>query len=45
MIFKTRTAAVRSLSEFAPWLRAAHKIVRFWSTQDNAWRYTRVLQS
>jgi hypothetical protein len=43
MIFTTRNAAVRSLREFSPALRAAHMIVRFYSQQDQAYRYTRVL--
>jgi hypothetical protein len=44
MVFKTRVQAVASLREFAPWLRDAHQIVKFWSTTDKCFKYTRVLQ-
>lgn len=43
MIFDTRAAALASLREFAPWLRAAHRIVRFYSETHGRHRYCRVL--
>ncbi len=45
MVWKTRRDAKFSLHEFTPRLRAAHDIVKFWSTKDNAWRWTRVLNT
>jgi hypothetical protein len=43
MVFKTKNAAYASLREFAPWLRRKHRIIKFWSNQDQVFRYTRVM--
>ena len=45
MSYSTKSAAIASLREFAPWLRQAHTIVRFWSATHNAWRYSRILNA
>lgn len=42
MVFDTHRTALASLREFAPWMRARHKIVRFWSHTHNRYRYTRI---
>ena len=42
MIFATRATALASLREFSPAYRKAHRIVRFFSTTHNAYRYCRV---
>jgi hypothetical protein len=42
MTYATRKQAVASLREFAPWLRAKHEIVKFWSATANAYRYSRI---
>ena len=43
MSYPTKSAAIASLREFSPAVRARHAIVRFWSTKHNAWRYGRDL--
>jgi hypothetical protein len=43
MSYPTLQGARASLREFAPVLRRAHRIVRFWSSTHAAWRYARVL--
>ena len=43
MAWDTYKAAKASLREFSPTLRAAHRIVRFWSTTQQRWRFCRVL--
>ena len=43
MVFTSYKAAKASLREFSPYMRERHRIVKFWSTTKNAWRYTRVL--
>jgi hypothetical protein len=45
MAFDTHAQAIASLREFATYLRAAHKIVKFWSTTHGRYRYCRVLMS
>lgn len=42
MSWTTYAACKASLREFTPAVRERHTIVKFWSTRDNAWRYTRV---
>lgn len=44
MSFATRRAALASLREFAPWLRAMHTVVRYWSTTYGTHRYVRQLR-
>jgi len=44
MVFKTYRAALASLREFTPEVRARHSIVKFWSNQDNDYRFTRVFK-
>jgi len=41
----SRAACIRSLREFSPALRAAHRVVWFWSTRYGTWRYCRVLDT
>lgn len=43
MVYKTYKAARNSLLEFTPGLRKRHRIIKFWSSQDNAYRYARQL--
>jgi hypothetical protein len=42
MTFDTYRAAKNSLHEFTPALRAAHAIVRYYSTTHQRYRYARV---
>lgn len=42
MAFNTYREAKNSLREFSPAYRAAHTIVRFYSTTHACYRYTRV---
>lgn len=45
MSFATKSQALASLREFSPALRAAHKIVRFYSETFGAFRFARVLMT
>lgn len=42
MIWATRTAALSSLNEFSPEIRIMHRIVRFYSTRQHRYLYTRI---
>lgn len=43
MVFDTYKEAVASMRNFTPSMRAAHKIVKFWSSTTGRYRFTRVL--
>ena len=42
MSYATRAAALASLREFSPPVRAAHHIVKFWSATHSAYRHARI---
>ena len=44
MAWDTYRAALHSLREFSPAVRARHTIVRFWSTSHGRYRYSRVFR-
>lgn len=44
MAYDTYLQALKSLREFAPYIRKAHRIVKFWSTTHGKFRYCRVMK-